>query len=67
MGQGQLRERLVRTQGDMFVSTLSNYPHWLAVDVTCAGPEAVSRLRGAGFRIDDDDVIIPWNVMVNTR
>ncbi|KAL1847413.1 hypothetical protein Daus18300_013945 [Diaporthe australafricana] len=64
--QGQLRERLVRTQEDMFVSTASNYPHWLAADVTCAGPEAVSRLRGAGFRINDDDVIIPWNVMVNT-
>ncbi|KAK2610150.1 hypothetical protein N8I77_003603 [Diaporthe amygdali] len=64
--QGQLRERLVRTQKDMFVSTSSNYPHWLAADLTCAGPEAVSRLRKEGFRINDDDVVIPWNVMVNT-
>lgn len=65
--QGQLRETLVRSQRDMFVSTSSNYPHWLAADVTCAGPEAVSKLRGAGFNISDDDMIIPWNVMVNTR
>ena len=65
--KGQLKERLVRTQKDMFVSTSSNYPHWLAADVTCAGPEAVSRLRKEGFRIDYDDVIIPWNVMVNSR
>lgn len=65
--QGQLQERLVRSQKDMFVSTSSNYPHWLAADVTCAGPEAVARLRKEGFRINDDDVIIPWNVMVNTR
>ncbi|KAI3393044.1 hypothetical protein diail_4783 [Diaporthe ilicicola] len=64
--QGQLRETLLRTQKDMFVSTSSNYAHWLAADVTCAGPEAVSRLRKEGFRINDDDVIIPWNVMVNT-
>lgn len=65
--QGQLRETVVRTQEDMFVSTSSNYPEWLAADVTCAGPEVVSRLREAGFRISDDDVIIPWNVMVNMR
>lgn len=63
--QGQLRESVVRTQEDMFVSTSSSLPHWLAADVTCAGPEVVSRLRKAGFRINDDDVIIPWNVMIN--
>lgn len=62
---GQLKETLVRTQEDMLVSGSSNYPEWLAADVTCAGPEVVSRLRAAGFRISDDDVIIPWNVMVN--
>lgn len=61
--QGQLSESVVRTQ-DMFMSDSSNYPHWLAADVTCAGSEAVSRLRQAGFRINDDDVIIPWSVMV---
>ncbi|KAK8074384.1 hypothetical protein PG997_009047 [Apiospora hydei] len=64
---GRLQEDLVRSQRDMFVTGSLNYPYWLAADLSCAGPEAVSRLQEAGFRIGKDGVIIPWNVMANAR
>ncbi|KAK8071518.1 hypothetical protein PG996_004866 [Apiospora saccharicola] len=77
---GRLQENLVHAQLDMFIAEgrMGETPHtydedprpdrdsyWLAADLKCAGPEVVSRLQEAGFRIRDDDIIIPWSVMAN--
>ncbi|KAK8880205.1 hypothetical protein PGQ11_001499 [Apiospora arundinis] len=63
--QGRLQEDLIHSQLDMFVGQDDQQYNSLAADLTCAGPNAVSRLQEAGFRITKDDVIIPWNVAVN--
>ncbi|KAF7538577.1 hypothetical protein G7054_g2798 [Neopestalotiopsis clavispora] len=64
--QGELTETLVKSPAEMFLGVSdSGMPVWLAADVKCAGPEAVSRLQDAGYSITNDDIIIPWNVMVN--
>lgn len=66
---GVLRERLRSARTDMFVSAYMGGASkvWLAADLACAGPEVVARLRDTGFEIGKDDVVIPWNVMVNNR
>ncbi|ETS86316.1 hypothetical protein PFICI_00144 [Pestalotiopsis fici W106-1] len=64
--QGEITETLVKRPAQMYRADMGSRP-WLAADVKCAGSEAVSHLQNAGFRIADDDIIIPWNVMVNER
>ncbi|KAK7976798.1 hypothetical protein PG989_015261 [Apiospora arundinis] len=66
--QGRLQETLIHSQLDMFLGLeriQDDRFNISAADLTCAGPNAVSRLQEAGFRITKDDVIIPWNVAVN--
>lgn len=76
--QGVLHEHLVHSQLKMFATEHSQdvsaenshvgwYSYWLAADLTCAGPDAVSRLQGAGFRVGANDTIIPWSVRVNGK
>ncbi|KAK8015349.1 hypothetical protein PG990_008645 [Apiospora arundinis] len=65
--QGQLQEELIHAQLDMLVVGYGTGYYFLAADLSCAGPEAVSQLQEAGFRIGKDDRIIPWSVMTNKR
>ncbi|KAK8123262.1 hypothetical protein PG984_011932 [Apiospora sp. TS-2023a] len=64
--QGNLKEELIHSHTDMVMVKMDVLPYWLAADLACAGPEAVLRLQEAGFHYTDQDLIIPWTVMVNT-
>lgn len=65
--ESKLQEELVATSY-MFPANSqegSNIPCYTAADIRCAGADAVTRLAHAGFKVNDDTIVIPWNVLVD--